>query len=232
MKTIGYTLAILASSVLASACTDDAAPTNQPPAGSTSGNEDTTFDHDNGDYISPWDLLDRLQKEGPPRYTSRVHSCSKVRYKTLGTVLAQVGMNMGNATALSANDLYKTGFNALGGPNYANRIRENIAITTSGASREFDIFAAGAQETIDSFTVTTAPGYAAMQARCPGVTLFDSANACQPAGIACITGIPTNDPQMPHWLDYCNLTVTTASDATVGKRLAVAEILSAAFTCE
>jgi len=73
MKTIGYTLAILASSVLASACTDDATPTNQPPEGSTSGNTDTTFDHDNGDYISPWDLLDRLQKEGPPRYTARVH---------------------------------------------------------------------------------------------------------------------------------------------------------------
>ena len=62
MKTIGYTLAILASSVLASACTDDATQTNQPPEGSTSGNEDTTFDHDN-DTISPCDLLDRLQKE-------------------------------------------------------------------------------------------------------------------------------------------------------------------------
>lgn len=232
MKTIGYTLAILASSVLASACTDDTTPTNQPPAGSTSGNEDTTFDHDNGDYISPWDLLDRLQKEGPPRYTSRVHSCSKVRYKTLGTVLGQVGMNMANATALSANDLYKTGFNALGGPNYANRIRENIAITTSGASREFDIFAAGAQEVIDAFTVTTSPGYPAIQARCPGTTLFDGSNACQPAGIACLTGVPTNDPHMSSWIAYCNLTVTTASDATVGKRLAVAEILSAAYTCE
>jgi hypothetical protein len=231
MKTIGYTLAILASSVLASACTDDSTTTNQPPAGATSGNEDTTFDHDNGDYISPWDLLDRLQKEGPPRYTSRVHSCSKVRYKTLGAVLTQLGMTSVTAAtppALSAGDLYKTGFNALGGPNYANRIRENISVTTSGASREFDIFAAGAQEVIDAFASTTST----IATRCPGASLFDTSNTCQPAGIACITGIPTNDPQMGHWLSYCNLTVSMASDVTVGKRLAVAEMLSAAYTCE
>ena len=133
MTRFGYTLAILASTVLASACTDDVPTENVPPPGSTSGNEDTTFDHDN-DYISPWELLDRLTKEGPPRYTSHVHSCSKVRYKTLGNVLSGVGVNTASTTALSAGDLYRNGFNALGGPNYANRIRENIMITTSGAS--------------------------------------------------------------------------------------------------
>lgn len=226
MKTIGYTLAILASSVLASACTDDGSidTENQPPAGSTSGTEDTTFDHDNGDYISPWELLDRLQKEGPPRYTSKVHSCAKVRYKTLGTVLSQVGMASATAAtpaALSAGDLYKTGFNALGGPNYANRIRENIAITTSGASREFDIFAAGAQETIDAFTNNTI-------ARCPGVKLFDASNNCLPEGITCLIGVP---PTSAHVL-LCNKTITDASDVTVGKRLAVADMLAAAYTCE
>jgi hypothetical protein len=226
MKTIGYTLAILASSVLASACTDDTVETNEPPAGSTSGNVDTTFDHDNGDYISPWELLDRLSKEGPPRYTSKVHACSKVRYKTLATVMAGVGINMANTTLLSANDLYKTGFNALGGANYANRIRENIGITTSGASREFDIFAAGAQEVIDAFANQT--GIAAAGGRCAGAVLFDTAGSCRPEGITCITGVPATTAH----LDFCNLTVTSASDVTVGKRLAVADMLAAAYTCE
>lgn len=226
MKTIGYTLAILASSVLASGCTDDGAidTENQPPAGSTSGNEDTTYDHDNSDYISPWELLDRLQKEGPPRYTSKVHSCSKVRYRTLGTVLSQVGMATATAAtppALSAGDLYRNGMNALGGPNYANRIRENIGITTSGASREFDIFAAGAQETIDAFTNQTI-------ARCPGAQLFDANNTCKPEGITCLIGVPATSQH----LNYCNLTVSSASDVTVGKRLAVASMLAAAYTCE
>jgi len=228
MKTIGYTLAILASSVLASACTDDGLEqTNEPPAGSTSGNEDTTFDHDNGDYISPWELLDRLQKEGPPRYTSKVHSCAKVRYRTLGAVLSQVGMASATAAtppALSAGDLYKTGFNALGGPNYANRIRENIGITTSGASREFDIFAAASDEVIAAFGNPSS----ALMTRCPGATLFDANNACQPSGITCLIGTPATSSH----LDFCNLTITSASDVAAGKRLAVAAMLAAAYTCE
>ena len=224
MSRIGYTLAILASSVLASACTDDTTTPDTPPPGSTSGNQDTTFDHDNGDYISPWELLDRLSKEGPPRYTSHVHSCSKVRYRTLGTVLTELGVNVANTTALSAGDLYRNGFNALGGANYANRIRENIGITTSGASREFDIFAAAADEVINAFNTPTS----ALMQRCPGATLFDTANTCQPTGISCLLGVPATTRH----LDYCNLTISSASSVTVGKRLAVADLLAAAYTCE
>lgn len=221
MTRFGYTLAILASTVLASACTDDVPTENTPPPGATSGGTDTTFDHDNGDYISPWDLLDRLTKEGPPRYTSHVHSCAKVRYRTLGNVLGDVGVNVANTTALSAGDLYRNGFNALGGANYANRIRENIMITTSGASREFDIFAAGADEVINAFANGTVT-------RCPGATLFDASNACRPDGITCLLGVPATTQH----LEFCNLTVSSASTVTVGKRLAVAAMLAAAYTCE
>jgi len=223
MSRIGYTLAILASSVLASACTDDLTPTNTPPSGSTSGDESTTFDHDNSG-ISPWELLDRLTQEGPPRYTSHMHSCAKVRYKTLGNVLTSLGINAANGTALSAGDLYTNGFNALGGPNYANRIRENIGITTSGASREFDIFAAAADEVINAF----GNPQSALMTRCPGATLFDANNACQPSGITCLIGTPATSSH----LDFCNLTITSASDVATGKRLAVAAMLAAAYTCE
>jgi hypothetical protein len=223
MSRFGYTFAILASTVLASACTDETETQTTPPAGSTSGDEATTFDHDN-DGISPWDLLERLQAEGPPTYTSRVHSCPKIRYATLGNVLKSFGVDVANTTALSAGDLYRNGFNALGGPNYANRIRENIGIATSGASREFDIFAAAADEIQTAFTNQTAP----MAARCAGAQLFNADNTCRPDGITCLIGAPATTRH----LDYCNLTVTSASDVTVGKRLAVATLLAAAYTCE
>lgn len=226
MKRIGYTLAILASAVLASACTDDLTPEsgNTPPPGSTSGGQTDTFDHDNSG-ISPWDLLDRLTQEGPPRYTAHVHSCPKVRYKTLGAVLTSLGVDPANTTSLSAGDLYTNGFTALGGPNYANRIRENIGITTSGASREFDIFAAAADEVIAAFGNPSST----LMTRCPGAVLFDpTTNACNPSGITCLIGTPATSRH----LDYCNLTVTSASDPTVGKRLAVAAMLAAAYTCE
>jgi hypothetical protein len=224
MSRFGYTLAILAASVLAFACTDDLSTppdtSATPPPGSTSGSTDTTFDHDNN-QISPWDLLERLQEEGPPSFTSHVHSCSKVRYATLGNVLRSVGIDPTNTANLSAGDLYQTGYNALGGPNYANRIRENIGVTTSGASREYDIFAAGADEVIAAFAAGTI-------ARCPGATLFDANNACQPSGVECLLGVPADAAH----LDLCNLTVTKASDIETGKRIAVAAMLAAAYTCE
>ena len=220
MSRFGYTLAILASTVLAPACTDEIESTNTPPPGSTSGGETTTFDHDNS-TISPWELLDRLQQEGPPSFTSRMHSCPKVRYATLGTVLTQIGVNTASTTALSAGDLYRTGFNAMGGPNYANRIRENISISTSGASRQFDIFAAAADPIIANFETDAI-------ARCPGAVLFDANDSCQVSGITCLIGVPATTRH----LDYCNLTVASASDKTVGKRLAVAAMLAAAYTCE
>lgn len=223
MSRIGYTLAILASSVLASACTDDLTPQNLPPPGSTTGGEDTTFDHDNSG-ISPWELLDRLTQEGPPKYTSHMHSCSKVRYATLGNVLTSLGVNPANTTALSAGDLYTNGFNALGGPNYPNRIRENIGITTSGASREFDIFAAAAPEVIAAFANPSSP----LMTRCPGAVLFDASNTCQPSGITCLIGTPATADH----LNFCNKTITSASDVPTGQKLAVAAMLAAAYTCE
>jgi hypothetical protein len=221
MKRIGYTLAILASSVLASACTDDLPPSDPLPPGSTGGGENNTFDHDGTQTISPWELLDRLTKEGPPSFTSHMHSCPKVKYATLGNILTGVGIDAASTTAVSAGDLYTNGMAALGAANYANRIRENVAITTSGASREFDIFAAGAPEVIAAFT-------AGSIARCPGAKLFDTSGACQPEGITCLLGMPATSEHV----SFCNLTVTSASDVPTGQKLAVAAILAAAYTCE
>jgi hypothetical protein len=147
MTRLGY---IIMSVLVVGACDQgltDGTDNTLPP-GSAVGGQDNTFDHpDLG--MNPFDLIARLQAEGPPRYTAHVHSCGKVHYATLGNVMLSVGItNPATPPALSAADLYQTGFNALGGSNYANRIRENISITTSGASREFDIFAAGAPEVI------------------------------------------------------------------------------------
>jgi len=225
MTRFGFTLSILAVSVLAPACTDTLTPSNQPPAGgTTSGDSTQTFDHQN-DGISPWDLLDRIETEGPPRYTSHMHSCPKVRYRTLGHVLSDIGVNpVGtNMTGVLPGDLYTFGDNALGAPNYANRIRENIGITTSGASREYDIFAAAAPVVLSQLKANAIT-------RCPGALLFDSdtATTCRVDGLKCLLGMsPT-----PEHVEFCNLTVSGASSVAVGQQLAVAAILAAAYTCE
>ncbi len=216
---------LVASLSLGASCAgsvEDGSDTNEPPPNSTAGGEDSTFDHEN-DGISPWDLVDRLAKEGPPKYTSHVHSCSKVRYGTLRNVLVSVGVNPDNATAVSAGDLYRSGSSALGAPNYANRIRENIGLSTSGASREFDIFAAAADEIIAAVPTLTR----CMVGGAP-VALFNASNQCQADGITCLIGVPAQ----PGHIDLCNLSITGASDPAVGKRLAVAALMAAAYTCE
>jgi hypothetical protein len=205
-----------------SASPDETTDENTPPPGSTSGGEDTTFDHMN-DGISPWELVDRITKEGPPRYTSHVHSCSKVRYATLGNVLRSVGVDTAATGAVSAGALYRGGANAMGSPNYANRIRENIGITTSGASRMFDIFAAAAPEVI-----AAVPTLERCQVNGTPAVLFNGSDQCEPSGITCLIGVPATADH----LDLCNLTISGASTPDVGKRLAVAALLAAAYTCE
>lgn len=217
----------LVASLGAAACTgdvDDNTPDPDdglPAPGSTTGNEETTYDHDNSGY-SPWELIDRLAKEGPPRYTSRVMGCVKPRYKTIGNVLTSLGIDTANATMLSAGQLYRDGANAMGAPNFESRIRENISLTTSGASRLFDIFAAGADEII-----AAVPTLARCQLNGTPATLFDG-NTCRPDGITCLIGVPA---QAAH-VDFCNLTISQASTPDNGKRIAVAALLAAAYTCE
>lgn len=226
MTRTAYTLTILVGASLGlaggvAACTDgiEDGSTNQPPTGSTAGSEDGTFDHDNN-QISVWELIDRLSKEGPPSFTSHMHSCAKIHYTTLGNVLRAVGVNTGNTTPLSAGDLYRTGGSAMGAPQFASRIRENIDVTTSQASRLFDIFAAGADEIIAAVPTL---------ARCPGAQLFDAAGtSCIASGITCLIGAPA----LPEHVGLCSTTIARASSAAVGRRLAVAAMMAAAYTCE
>ncbi|HEX3762932.1 MAG TPA: hypothetical protein VHW23_29755 [Kofleriaceae bacterium] len=237
MTRFGYTLTILfGASLGVAACTDNidgtSTPpsTDPPPSGSTSGSDDNTFDHDNSG-ISVWDLIDRLTKEGPPSFSSQMHGCTKPRNATLKNILTSVGVAFpATPAAGTAAQLFNSGAAALGGPNYGARVRENISVTTSGASREFDIFASAATEVIAAFTAGTLT-------RCndaagtPAV-LFDASNQCQASGITCIIGVPAT----PDHVALCNQAVTQTvaggSSVDFGKRIAVASMLAAAYTCE
>lgn len=227
MTRFGHTLTILfGASLGVAACTDNidtGTPTDPTPSGNTSGSEENTFDHDN-DGISVWDLIDRLTKEGPPSFSAQMHGCTKPRVATLGNVLTSVGINTATTTAGSAGQLYNSGIAALGGPNYAARVRENLAVTISGASREFDIFAAGAPEII-----TNVPNLARCKdAAGTAAAIFDASGKCQASGLTCILGVPATQAH----LDLCDLTVARASTPQIGQRMAVAVMMAAAYTCE
>jgi hypothetical protein len=233
MKRYGNTLVLLIGASLGvAACsgsidTGDDQPNPTDPSGSTTGSVDNTFDHDDDDTASVWQLIDRLTNQGPPSFTSRMHDCPKPTYATLGNILTSVGVNLaskGTATAPTAGDLYKSGASAMGAPNYVNRIRETVAPSTSGASREFDIFAAAAPEVIAAMPTNahcTAGGAAAP-------ALFNADNSCNAQAISCIIGAPAQ----PQHMALCQLAVTSASTPTIGQHIAVAAMLAAAYTCD
>lgn len=233
MTRFGYTLTILfGASLGVAACTDTidtpSSGTDPQPTGTTSGSEDNTFDHDNDSGISVWDLIDRLTKEGPPSFASQMHGCTKPTYATLKNILTSVGINAANTAAGSAGQLYTSGAAAMGAPNYGARVRENGAVTTSGASRQFDIFAAGATEVI-----TNVPNLARCKdAAGTAAALFDANGACQASGITCILGVPATADHIA----LCNKAIMTgvggASTSDIGKRMAVAAMLAAAYTCQ
>jgi hypothetical protein len=207
---------------LVGACADEEAPPPEDlPEGNASGGEDNTFDHPET-QVDVWELLERLSEEGPPRYTSRVHSCAKIRYATVGRILESRGVNLGGA-GVTAGGLYTSGDQALGAPNYAARARESIDLTTAGASRLFDIFVAAAPE-----IVTQMPLRQECMIGGVGTEFFDPSGACTADGIACLTGVPAT----PSHIELCNLTVQRASTPELGRNMAVAVIAAAAHTCE
>jgi hypothetical protein len=176
-----------------------------------------------GHTTDPWIELERAQREGPPRYASRVHGCPKMRVLTTGNLLASRGVNLASAIPLSAGQIYRTSGAALGAANYASRMRENVDLGVATAAKLFDIYVQGAQELI-----TNLPNRPECQLNNQPSPLFDSANRCVAAGFSCLMGVPASTQH----LAICNETVKRAADVESGKRMAVALLAAAAHTCE
>lgn len=233
MTRLGTTLTLLIGAslaVAASACSDTiqepggGSGSDTAAGGATTGSVDNTFDHDT-DEISLWDIIQRQEVEGPPSFTSHMHSCPKVRYANLANVLTNIGVNVTNKTQFSSGALYQAAASAEGTANYANRIRENISVTTSGASAMFDIFAAAAPEVEKN--LQTLPR--CQQAGTAVPPLFDpTSNQCNIDAITCLIGVPATQAHVA----LCNQAVTQGSTPDIGKGIAIAALLAAAYTCE
>jgi hypothetical protein len=188
--------------------------------GLTSGGQGNTFDHDNNS-TDPFAVLQRIQQQGPPEVSTRMHSCEKMKYATVGTVLAELGVNMAATGTTSAAVLYKNGSQAMGAPNYGARVPEAIELTTAGATKLFDIFVQAAPEVIAAIPNVAKKNGAAIQ-------MFDSAGKCTPDGVAFLQGAPATQAQV----DLCNNILGSASTPAIGQTLAVGTLLAAAHTCE
>jgi hypothetical protein len=190
--------------------------------GSAAGGTGNTFDHPDS-QVDPFAVLQRIKDEGPPEVSTKLHSCQKMKYATVGNVLTQLGVNMGATGSTSAAQLYKNGAQAMGAPNYGARVPEAIEITTAGATKLFDIFTQAAPEIIAAMA-----NLKACQKAGTATQMFDAQGHITLDAIACITGAPAVQAQA----DLANQAITEASTQTIGQTIAVATILSAQHTCE
>src|SRR5262249_9807279 len=92
---------------------DPTAAAAQAP-GAYAGAESNTYSHA-GDLGAlggrdPFDILAQREEEGPAEVRTRLHSCQKIQYETLGNLLSSLGVDLTKAgSPPSAGDLYKAG---------------------------------------------------------------------------------------------------------------------------
>jgi len=217
---------------------DDGGATDPATQGDfTAGGENNTFNHFNDPGASgqkdPFEILKERAAEGPPEIRTRLHSCSKIPYSSLGAFLASRGVDL-NKTAANgkpptAGELYMNGGDALGVARYDAREGETYFHTTAGATKLFDIFVQAAPEMIAN--IASAP---ACQVNGGGFPMFSPVDgSCVEQSLTCIMGRPATSDD----LILCNLMLNQANkadpaDVDLKRVITVAAFLSAAHSCE
>jgi hypothetical protein len=236
MKRILATL-FLASPLMLAACSDGGDGSHLLGNGqqgafatdpeSQAAGEMNTFEHpstliggDNG-ITDPGTAKSDEVKAGGAEIAARLHALQKMPYGSLGRMLGDFGVNLGNNTAGSAAQLYKSGASALGVAIYANRVPEQYAPSTSSLAKQFDIYTAAAPEIVANITTASK--------RCPGVMLIDTAtNQFTEDGISCLLGKPAKSEHVM----LANALVAQATTPQIGQQIAIAQLLAAAHTSQ
>jgi hypothetical protein len=217
---------------------DDSGAGDQAPGGTmTSSADGNTFDHFNDPgadgNVDPFAILQQRAAEGPPEIRTRMHSCTKVAYVSLGNLLTSLGVDLTKTSSgtgpQTAGELYTQGGDAYGVAKYDAREAETYFHTTASATKLFDIFVQAAPEIIAN--IATQP---ACMVNGAGSPMFDpSTGKCVFNSLSCIMGRPAtaND------LTLCDLILAQAApgdaaDLTTKQNITVATFLSAAHTCE
>ena len=207
------------------------------PGGMTSGKDGNTFDHFNDPGASgtkdPFEILKERAEEGPPEVRTRLHSCTKIPYASLGAFLVSRGVDLAakssNGAPKTAGELYSSGTDALGVARFDARESETYFHTTAGATKLFDIFTQAAPEIIANIQ-----NVEACKINGTAQPMFDATTgACVYQSLSCIMGRPATDDDMM----LCNLMLAQAAkgdpkDLTTKRNITVAAFLSAANTCE
>jgi len=236
MKRIALTLISVAALAL-TACDDGTSDslTNGGASGdtrspnATAGGEDSTYDHMNdpgaaapgAENSQPADPA-QVKLVGAPEVQSRLHSCGKLTYASLGSILQSRGLTGGGQRpngAQSGQQIYAQGQTgpAFGAANYNGRVPEAPFASTSAMAKMFDIFTMASYDAVNANW--TAPA-------CEGAKVLGADGKFTKDGLSCLMGKPAKDEHVAIAND------AIAKNATDGAKIAIAALLSAAHTCQ
>lgn len=193
-----------------------------------SGGDQNTFDHFNdlgaNGARDPFDILAQRQEEGAPEIRTRLHSCQKLQNTAVQSLLQAFNIDLtATGDPKPAGQLFTEGKGALGAANYDSRVGETITWSSAGAAKLFDIFVQAAPEIIANMSTVEQ-----CQVGGVGVEMFDASDNCNKDAISCLIGVPATVDHVA----ICNSAVKSASAVDKGKAIAVAALLSAAYSCE
>jgi hypothetical protein len=220
----------------AGAGTDGGGVIEEAPGGSDTSGKDS-FDHTNDPGESgskdPFEILKERAEEGPPQIRTRLHSCTKIPYTSIGDFLTSRGVNMKSNTAKTAGQIYQAGGDALGIAKFDAREGERYFHTTAGATKLFDIFVQAAPDIIANISNPALAPACSLNGQ--NKAMFDEQDgvSCVRDSLSCIMGRPATADDMI----LCDLMLAQAkpgdaADLIKKKNITVAAFLSAAHTCE
>jgi len=166
----------------------------------------------------------------PPEIKARLRGCSKPSHRTLGQVLAQLGVNLGDLTVGSAGSVYANMASALGTPSLDdNQQRERVGHTQHGAAALFDLMLAAAPEIEAGM-----PSAAVCEASGVGTQMFDpGTGACNENAVSCLLGFPATAAHVSQCTGIVNqATPGDTVDEANKRHLAIATVLASAYVCE
>jgi hypothetical protein len=164
-----------------------------------------------------------------PAVGEKLHSCGKVRYGTLMTILSTRGVNVTNTAANSAGALLPRAQGVWGVANFPGRAPETIRDTTSSLVSLHDILIAAAEELV---TATNTDGaYPAAVTACTGAKLFNN-NTCDKDGFACLMGATPSQNQLAACTSMINDATAGVTVSLDRRRLAVAAMAGTVAMCD
>lgn len=219
----------LAASLGLAFCSNNEAPPTTDPLQTTQQAQGPDYGLNHDDILNNIGNIFTDGRQVSPAVGEKLHSCGKLRFNWLSTILSSRGINVTNTAANSAGALLTKAQGVWGVPNFPGRSPETIRDTTSSLVSLHDVLLAAAEEWVTTANMDGA--YPAGVTACTGAKLFNN-NTCDKDGFSCVMGATPSTNQLAACTSMINDATAGVTVALDRRRLAVASMVGTVAMCD